>query len=279
MHRLSHIRLSDLSETWGVNVLAGLAAPSPDGGVIVMGWDSIYKYDVSGRLHTKSKRSVVPPFISSPSGSYFACGDRRVLRLDRNLDSLWATVNGDLFRPKKLLSDRADNLYVIGNYGSGNGIDICVVKYDSNGVAKWSKRYDGPAKLNDSVYDAIIDERGNIYVVGKTQLESGRYVRLIFKISQDYPEGVVETATRAEPSLRLYPNPASGYVIIEASSGVHYPCSVRVTDDLGRIVMERKFLTASTKRLGVATLLAGVYLVELVDAEGTTFVQRITILR
>ena len=66
-----------------------------------------------------------------------------------------------------------------------------------------------------------------------------------------------------QPSLRLYPNPASGTIIIESSASVQQPFEYRITNLMGQALK-----TGSTQRhIDISSLSSGCYLIEI---NGTT---------
>jgi hypothetical protein len=60
------------------------------------------------------------------------------------------------------------NIFVTGYVKDSVGdFDIATVKYDSSGVVKWSKTYDGPADSDDRAFGIVVDNsRSYIYVEG-----------------------------------------------------------------------------------------------------------------
>jgi hypothetical protein len=71
--------------------------------------------------------------------------------------------------------DSSGNVYVTGgSKGSGTGLDIVTIKYDTNGVQKWVRRYNGPGNGEDEAFRIGVDGAGNIYVAGfSTSMNSG----------------------------------------------------------------------------------------------------------
>jgi uncharacterized delta-60 repeat protein len=63
--------------------------------------------------------------------------------------------------------DSLGNVYVTGkSAGSGTGYDIATVKYDSQGIELWVRRYNGPGNGNDEASGIAVDSYGYIYVGG-----------------------------------------------------------------------------------------------------------------
>lgn len=67
-----------------------------------------------------------------------------------------------------LAIDEFGNVYVTGySYSNilGNS-DYATVKYNSSGILQWVARYNGPADNGDQARQLVLDEVGNIYVIG-----------------------------------------------------------------------------------------------------------------
>ncbi|QQS36630.1 MAG: SBBP repeat-containing protein [Ignavibacteriales bacterium] len=70
---------------------------------------------------------------------------------------------------RSIAVDDNGNVYVTGESpGSAANLDYATVKYNSNGVEQWAKRYQGPVNLNDVAYAISIDNNENIYVTGES---------------------------------------------------------------------------------------------------------------
>lgn len=72
-----------------------------------------------------------------------------------------------------LTVDDAGNVYVTG-WGYTEPGDLCgspdyiTIKYNSNGVQQWVKKYNGPGGGDDFAYAIAIDRLGNVYVTGES---------------------------------------------------------------------------------------------------------------
>ncbi|UOQ69497.1 malectin domain-containing carbohydrate-binding protein [Hymenobacter volaticus] len=72
-----------------------------------------------------------------------------------------------------LALDAADNVYVTGHSYNGNAFstsDYATLKYDANGQQQWVARYNGPSKLGDAATALTLDQTGNVYVTGRTEV-------------------------------------------------------------------------------------------------------------
>jgi uncharacterized delta-60 repeat protein len=62
--------------------------------------------------------------------------------------------------------DNSGNVYVTGYSYSGSYSDYATIKYNSNGVQQWVKRYNGPGNSDNRAYAIAVDNSGNVYVTG-----------------------------------------------------------------------------------------------------------------
>ncbi len=90
-----------------------------------------------------------------------------------NGDTAWArTYNGpgnDMDAGRGIAVDNAGNVYVTGaSRGSGTGLDVATIKYDSLGVQLWVARYNSPGDTDDRAYAIAVDPFGGCYVTGWT---------------------------------------------------------------------------------------------------------------
>ncbi len=67
--------------------------------------------------------------------------------------------------------DKWNNLYAVGksDFISGN-MNICLVKYNSQGILLWSKIYDSGFGIKDYPIGMDVDKYGNCYIVGRHQV-------------------------------------------------------------------------------------------------------------
>jgi uncharacterized delta-60 repeat protein len=62
--------------------------------------------------------------------------------------------------------DDAANVYVTGYSYSGISGDVVTLMYDTQGVLKWTARYDGPGSLRDEAFAVGLDSGRNVFVTG-----------------------------------------------------------------------------------------------------------------
>jgi hypothetical protein len=67
--------------------------------------------------------------------------------------------------------DGSGNVYVTGFATvdhPGYNRDFVTIKYDTNGVQKWVRRYNGPENWHDGAHAIAVDRAGNVYVTGSS---------------------------------------------------------------------------------------------------------------
>lgn len=72
--------------------------------------------------------------------------------------------------------DTSGNVYVTGYSDSDTGmskanLDYLTIKYSAIGDTLWTRRYNGPGNGNDEAYAVALDDSGNIYVTGYSDLD------------------------------------------------------------------------------------------------------------
>lgn len=112
------------------------------------------------------------------TGSSFGVGtneDYATIKYNSNGDSIWvrrynspANNSDDAY---DIVIDDLRNVYVTGGFRFTTGTlesDIATIKYDSNGVERWVKIYDGSGHRKDHAKAIAIDVSRNIYVTGSS---------------------------------------------------------------------------------------------------------------
>ncbi|OQY73809.1 MAG: hypothetical protein B6D44_06155 [Ignavibacteriales bacterium UTCHB2] len=67
----------------------------------------------------------------------------------------------------KFALDDTGNVYITGySVGSGTGKDCLTIKYNTDGVEQWVKKYNGPGNGDDSANDIALDDSRNVYITG-----------------------------------------------------------------------------------------------------------------
>jgi len=73
--------------------------------------------------------------------------------------------------------DQEGNVYVTGKSigGSASAYDCVTIKYNGSGTQLWVKRYNGPSSNMDEGKKIITDLQGNVYITGKTGINTMSY--------------------------------------------------------------------------------------------------------
>jgi uncharacterized delta-60 repeat protein len=85
-----------------------------------------------------------------------------------------ATYNGSADNDdfvRGIAVDRAGNVYETGYAKESSGYDYVTLKYDSTGKLLWRAVYDAAGK-SDQATALVLDDTGNVYVTGSSQLDS-----------------------------------------------------------------------------------------------------------
>jgi uncharacterized delta-60 repeat protein len=64
--------------------------------------------------------------------------------------------------------DSLNNIYVVGFSNNGTTDDYLIIKYNPDGDALWTRRYDGPDSDYDYAESCAVDGLGNLYVTGES---------------------------------------------------------------------------------------------------------------
>jgi len=97
--------------------------------------------------------------------------DFATIKYNSNGDSIWVkryngSANG-LDIATSIAIDEFRNVYVTGmSNESGTASDFQTIKYNSNGVKMWDRKYNGPGNSYDGAYSIKVDYSGNVYVTG-----------------------------------------------------------------------------------------------------------------
>lgn len=98
--------------------------------------------------------------------------DYLTIKYDPNGTILWVRHYNSLQNYKdsavSLTVDDSENVYVTGGSLSSYGGDIITIKYDIDGNWIWFKQYSRTEDSSDSAKGLVLDDYGNVYVIGES---------------------------------------------------------------------------------------------------------------
>jgi uncharacterized delta-60 repeat protein len=115
-------------------------------------------------------------YITGESDAQGSGTDFYTIKYSASGDSSWsARYTGVLTSindiPQGFAIDNSGNVYVTGFTSSTNtGVDYITIKYSTSGVEQWQARYGTPEQ--DIPEDLEVDTAGNVYVTGRTRINS-----------------------------------------------------------------------------------------------------------
>jgi len=106
--------------------------------------------------------------------------DYATIKYDTNGKQLWVQQydgpGGGNDSPSDVALDGSGNVYVTGgSWGPYSFADYATIKYDTNGIQLWVKRYNGPGNNDDQANAVAVDKSGNVYVTGGSMGSGYKY--------------------------------------------------------------------------------------------------------
>ena len=156
--------------------------------------------------------------------------------------------------------DNSGNVYVTGESdGNGTGDDYATVKYDSNGIQKWSRRFSTTGDSSDVAISLVVDISGSVFVTGSSN-------RDILTIKYSQLTGVNPISLENPSIFKLeqnYPNPFNPVTNINFSLPNNKFVILMIYDILGnevnRIINERKNAGTYSVQFNGNYLPSGIY--------------------
>ena len=116
-------------------------------------------------------------------------GDREMLamKLDMSGNILWTATNAGTgnSNSKCITVDANGNVYIAGDAWNAS-IDYCVTKFDANGNLIWDEFLDGDVYHNTDIAESVlVDDNGNVYITGYSQISSNQKDILTVKYDQN----------------------------------------------------------------------------------------------
>jgi len=203
---------------------------------------------------------------------------KELMRMDANGGLIWEKdLINDIDRPTSAVAT-GDGVVVTGldELVSANDKVAKVVKYNLNGDLVWAKTHDPYPNYYEHPTD-IISTASGFVIAGFTELaDTVIYVYpedlMLFLIDQngdldslETPNSVTETDVN--PTILVYPNPASGFAIFQLSDGRNGPYEFLLSNTLGQICRTNRF-SGQSFRLDRNELAGGLYYFEIRTQKG-----------
>lgn len=220
-------------------------------------------------------------YVTGRSGNFGSLDDYATVKYNAAGIQQWA-VRYDAANSEDaanaLALDTRGNVYVTGGSRLSNDVfeDYATVKYNAAGIQQWAARYNGPGNNSDVAFDIVLDNKGNVYVTGRStgNGSSADYATveyeqtpLITTRSATDPEQnnrVVDQGRSAALTAKAFPNAFTQSTNLQWS-GSDKPVSITITDAMGILVEKRTGLASSgTLRTGY-NFRQGVYFAEIVQ--------------
>lgn len=100
--------------------------------------------------------------------------------LNAQINEEWAKRHLQGVDPKEMRVDNNGNVYVTGKSLVSNELfNFFTVKYSSSGAELWARSYNGPVNGSDEPVDLIVDNNGNVYVLGRSAGTSGMQMCIV----------------------------------------------------------------------------------------------------
>jgi uncharacterized delta-60 repeat protein len=144
-----------------------------------------------------------------------------LLKYGANGEFLWSrSYNGSDGGEDKAFGiavDALNNIYVTGySTGAAANFDIITLKYNPEGNAVWTSRYNGPDNMDDKAFGVVLDNLNNVYVAGYSESVNGHRDIITIKYNQS---GEQVWAERRDGSAHF--NDEASCITADASGNVY----------------------------------------------------------
>ena len=173
--------------------------------------------------------------------------------------------------PSAVVVDGSGGVYVTGSsfiWSSTTGTNYATVKYTTDGVEEWVALYTSPQKTDYIATGLVVDDRGRVYVTGRTNESQGSFATTIKYIQNPVS---VEEKKPAQPSTcwlaQSYPNPFNPVTKIRYSLPSAQDVTLKVYDlhgkEIATLVNARQAAGEHSLNFDASRFASGVYFYKL----------------
>jgi hypothetical protein len=216
-------------------------------------------------VQTSDSGYLIVGYKDSLAGSFSHCG--YIMRTGANGDSLWAKTfcePNKTIRFTAVLEDSNGDLFISGEYRSGDSISVMIMKTNSVGISIWSRIFSGygfafPASM-------IFDSSQNPMLVGYTR-DTLTNLEYIYLIKADSLLSVSSFDNSKNAKLfDVYPNPVSSSLSVYSRLKNESLVSLRLRNVLGQILYfktEINFNDRLIHQIDMREVAKGMYFLEI----------------
>jgi len=162
------------NEQWSVPVSGDLSIDETGNAYVYARRDSsLYRYNSSGILQFQWPIVDCLHYAVDGKGNVFIAGVDSTYKYTALGEKQWSVCRNHNSQyddpPRAGFIDTNGNVLEVGSsWQWGTYLDFYMLKFDSLGTEQWFVRYDGPAHLRDYIGFREVDQKGNIYIAGRS---------------------------------------------------------------------------------------------------------------
>ena len=202
-----------------------------------------------------------------------------MLRTDSRGDTVWTRhlAPGAAAQAAAMCATRDGGFAIVGTIDWTDSARVWLVKTNSNGDTSWTRILGGPGRETGSDIEQTAD--GGYIIAGTTDSAGGSLLLIKTDSLGGVQVGLAEgrlTPDASRPPLEVCPNPARGTVSINRSPFGNADARLTMHDVSGGLVYSSLVTRATSFRLDLGSMPAGVYLLRL-DSDRGSATQKVVI--